>query len=123
MKKTPAGFRAVMLLPVSAAAAGIALTSAGMAFVGIILGVGGAAAAGWWYLYFIRLDYYDDGIEILIRSGVIIRKTKRMLKNDILWTNRIRLFGSPVLTVLHTGGGSVVIFAEPMITDNQLVLY
>lgn len=119
MKKIHVGFQFIMLLPVAAAAAGVVLASSGVIFIGIILSLGGAAAAGWWYLYFKRLDYADDGSEIFIHSGVFIKKTKRLSKNNILWTNGVRLFGCPVLTVLHTGGGSIVVFADAGLSEKR----
>lgn len=112
MKKIWTGFRLVMLLPIAAAAAGIVFISGNLIFMGLVLVFGGAVAAGWWYLYFKKLDYVDNGREIHIRSGVLIKKNRRLCKKNILWTNGVRLFGSPVLTVLHTGGGSMVVFAE-----------
>ncbi len=112
MKKLWTGFQIIMLLPVTAVSAGVVLASSGLSIMGMVLIFGGAAAAGWWYLYFKKLDYVDNSREIHIHSGVFIKKNKCLCKENILWTNGVRLFGSPVLTVLHTGGGSVVIFAE-----------
>ena len=110
MKKLWTGFQIIMLLPVTAVSAGVVLASSGLSIMGMVLIFGGAGAAGWWYLYFKKLYYVDNSREIHVHSGVFIKKNKCLCKENILWTNGVRLFGSPVLTVLHTGGGSVVIF-------------
>ena len=117
MKKLWTGFQIIMLFPVTAVSAGVVFASSGLSIMGMVLIFGGAAAAGWWYLYFKKLDYVDNGREIQIQSGVFIKKRKRLCKESVLWTNGVRLFGSPVLTVLHTGGGSVVIFAEAELSE------
>ncbi len=111
MRKLWIGFRLVMIFPMLTATAGAAL-AVFFPIVGVLLILSGALAAYWWYMYFKQLDYADKGNEILIHSGVLIKKSKRLAKSNILWTNCVRLFGKPVVTVLHTGGGSVVVFAE-----------
>lgn len=116
MKKLWTGFALVMILPATAAAAGVVLAPAGL-ILGIILFLAGAAAAGWWYMYFRELEYADEGGEILIRGGVLFKKSKRLNKGSILWTNCVRLFGRPIISVLHTGGGSVTVFAEFELSD------
>lgn len=116
MKKIWTGFALVMILPAAAAAAGVILATGGL-ILGIIFFLAGAAAAGWWYMYFSGLEYADEGGEILIRCGVLFRKSMRLSKGSILWTNCVRLFGRPVISVLHTGGGSVTVFAEFELSD------
>lgn len=116
MKKLWTGFALVMILPAAAAAAGVILAPAGL-IAGIVLFLAGTAAGGWWYMYFRGLEYADEGSEILIRGGVLIRKSKCLSKCSILWTNCVRLFGRPVISVLHTGGGSVTVFAEFELSD------
>ncbi len=111
MRKLWTGFWLAMIIPVLVTAAGVALAAL-FPLAGVLLVFTGALASGWWYMYFKRLDYVDNESEILIGAGVLIKKSKRLDKSNILWTNCVRLFGKPVVTVLHTGGGSVVVFSE-----------
>lgn len=111
MRKLWMGFWLIMVIPALAAAAGVVLASS-LPLAGTLLILAGALAASWWYMYFKRLGYADSESEIVIVSGVLIRKSKRLVKRNILWTNCVRLFDKPIVTVLHTGGGSVVVFLE-----------
>lgn len=111
MRKLWTGFWIIMVIPALASAAGAVLAPL-FPLAGALLILSGALAAGWWYMYFRRLGYADSGSEIVIGSGVLIRKSKRLVKSNILWTNCVSLFGKTIVTVLHTGGGSMVVFAE-----------
>lgn len=101
-----------MTLPAAVLAAGTALALSGAALSGAVSIAAGASSAVWWYFYFKNLGYADNGAELVIYSGIFIKKAKRLRKSDILWTNSVTLFKAPVLTVLHTGGGSVTVLGK-----------
>ena len=57
----------------------------------------------------IKYEVFDK--EIQITAGVVIKSEKRLELRGILWRSRIKLCGA-VLTVLHTSGGVVFLFAD-----------
>lgn len=81
------------------------LISSGAAF--IILSV-------LWLLYYYRLEYSRQNGRLIISSGIIFRKHRTLPPENILWEMRLTspLFHGSAMVVLHTSGGSVVIFGD-----------
>lgn len=112
MKKQWSGFWAIM-------AAAFVLTTLSWTYclIGAAVTVGYVIFAVWWWLYFRRIRYCMRNGEINIESGVVFRKTRSIPISSVLWTNRItlrlpRVRETIMATILHTGGGSTVLFAN-----------
>ena len=99
-------------LAAAAASAGVIFAAA----VGMyIIAAAGLIFLAWWTLYFCGLEYRRDEDILIVKSGVVFRRTRRVKTTEILWTKRavLRVFGeNTVYTSLHTAGGSIVIFGE-----------
>ncbi len=67
-----------------------------------------------WLWYYNTLKYIIRSGEVIITSGIVFHKVRRLKKTDILWEMHLSLpfIRRDILTVLHTSGGSVAIFGE-----------
>ena len=87
------------------------------ALAGGFLPVAGAAAlllSVYWLGYYNSLKYSLSGGEISMTSGILFRKRRIIPTSSILWEMRLTspLFHGCAMAVLHTSGGSAVIFAD-----------
>lgn len=112
MKKLWAGFGFISAMIALAAGAGIFLTLSGAAVLGIIISAAAVTAEIWFLMYFGSIRYIRRGGDIFVKSGVLFGKLRHIPADGILWTNSVSLCRIPLATILHTGGGSVILFAE-----------
>ena len=95
-------------------------TAAGIVFAAVSLAAPAAALAAfalftlWWTLYFRGSSYKVSGGSLVVSSGVFFRKTRTIPLISVLRTTRLTtpFLKSALLTVIHTAGGSSVIFAD-----------
>ncbi len=68
----------------------------------------------WWGLYYNSLEYIADKNTISINRGVIFKRSIILKTENILWKMRlsIPICKNSALTVLHTAGGTLVIFCD-----------
>lgn len=66
----------------------------------------------WWALYYYKLEYTQGETTISIKSGIFFKRERKLRHDDILWTMalKIPINKGDILTLLHTAGGSIVIF-------------
>lgn len=67
-----------------------------------------------WWLYYHSLEYTYSNNNIVINSGVIFRRKKILPPENILWKMGLSspLIRGDFVTVLHTSGGSIILFCE-----------
>lgn len=67
-----------------------------------------------WLWYYNTLKCVIRSGEVIITSGIVFHKVRRLKKSDILWEMHLSLpfIRRDILTVLHTSGGSAAIFGE-----------
>ncbi len=65
-----------------------------------------------WWLYYHSLEYTYSNNDVVINSGVIFRRKKKLPPENILWKMRLGspLFRGDFMTVLHTSGGRIIMF-------------
>lgn len=96
-------------------AAAVAVTACTLAAGMYIIAAAGAVLLAWWTMYYRGLEYRREGDILIVKSGVVFHRTRRVRAADILWTKRtvLRVFGENTLyNSLHTAGGVIVIFGE-----------
>lgn len=81
-----------------------------------------AAAAGgifvllsvYWCWYYYSLEYSTAEKTLMITSGIIFRRERRLPAENILWEMRLSMLSerNTAATILHTAGGITVIFGE-----------
>lgn len=67
-----------------------------------------------WLVYYYKLEYsLADGV-IYATSGILFRRRRTLLLQNILWEQQLRspLFRGAALTVYHTSGGKVVVMGH-----------
>lgn len=67
-----------------------------------------------WLWYYNMLKYSIRSGEVIMTSGIVFHKVRRLKKSDILWEMHLSLpfMRHDILTVLHTSGGSAAIIGE-----------
>lgn len=67
-----------------------------------------------WFWYYNTLKYNIRSGEVIMTSGIVFHRVRRVPESGILWEMRLSLpfMRRDILTVLHTSGGSAVIFGE-----------
>ncbi|MDY4587467.1 MAG: hypothetical protein SPD47_03355 [Oscillospiraceae bacterium] len=68
----------------------------------------------YWCWYYYSLEYSTAERTLLITSGIIFRRERRLPAENILWEMRLSLLSErkTAATILHTAGGITVIFGE-----------
>lgn len=67
-----------------------------------------------WTCYYNTLKYNIHSGELIMTSGIVFHRVRRLKETDILWEMHLSLpfKRRDLLTVMHTSGGAVVIFGE-----------
>ncbi len=106
LKKSRAAFAAVQLLAVILAAAA-ALIAPWIALIFL------TAFTVWWTLYFRSLKYEITDSVLIIKSGLIMGRIKKIPVSSILRSTAVSLpRNNFLMSVYHTASGSGFVFAE-----------
>lgn len=65
-----------------------------------------------WCAYFSSLRYEICGDMVVVKSGVIVRRTQKIALSEVIFETRVGIAGSVFLTVLRTAGGKAVLFGR-----------
>ena len=107
MKKSIIVFLTLFLLLMFVAALAYIIGLLWMAIVAVALAV-------WWGVYFLCIKYTISNNCLVIYSGLLYRKTRKLPIKNILWITYVKPLAAcrAAMSLLHTAGGCVVIFAD-----------
>lgn len=106
MKKSKSIYYLIIALIVSAAVASALLMPLFLPLA-VLTGI-------WWVMFYRRLSYTLTANELIISSGVLLKKLRCVRTENIQWVMRLKLplCKTASLSALHTASGTVVIFGE-----------
>jgi hypothetical protein len=68
----------------------------------------------YWLGYYYTLKYSDRENVLLITSGIVFRRERRIPLDSVLWKTRLTLLTerNTAAVILHTSGGAAVVFGK-----------
>lgn len=78
----------------------------------VVAAVLGIAAEVLWSVYFSTFRYCVCREFIVIKSGIFIKRTKKIALSDVVFETRLAVGKTVFLTVLRTAGGKAILFGR-----------
>ncbi len=88
-------------------------------FIRIFAVIFGGLAAAYWCVYYHSIKYELSGNDLIAKSGIIIKKTRKAELSSIISKTTAGIGKSVFISVLYTPYGSMIIFGKLENDDNS----